>query len=44
MIFWARCYLEERNKFQGKCTEDVTEEEVETLYWQMRMCWAVSGI
>ena len=42
MLPYARYYLEERNKFLGKSPEDVAELEVETLYWQIRMCWAVS--
>ena len=41
-LLFARCYLEERNIFMNEKPEDVTQQEIETLVWQIKMCWAVS--
>ena len=42
LIPYVRSYLEERNKFLGRSPDNVTEQEVEILYWQTRMCRIVS--
>jgi ethanolamine kinase len=44
MLPYARAYLEETNIFLGKSPDDVTELEVETLYWEIKMCWVYSDL
>ena len=44
MVPYAKCYLEERNKVQGKDPGNVSDDEVEMLLWQIRINWVVSNV
>ena len=38
----AREYMKEKYRIQGKNPDDVTEKEVETMFWYMKLAWIVS--